>query len=282
MSTTVRDTIRWALDNDEGALIGRNGTIELDLMLRAPHSRDTRPYILEKNAGVFPIDRQGSFTRWRDASIQATKAADILAMGWYEPLRQAEAEQLKDWGVSALPITLRDLEPYYSPIGDQWTSEIAGQRVAVVSCFTQSMKYQVTKGWSAIWCGKLNMPNNVDWAWIQTGHAPKVAQGKNEWPPQVGSWEDAVSHVVQEVIASGARIAIIGCGGLGMIIGSQLKDRGVICIVMGGAIQVLFGIKGRRWETHSIISKFWNDEWVWPLDSEKPGLASSIEGGCYW
>ena len=81
---------------------------------------------------------------------------------------------------------------------------------------------------------------------------------------------------------SGARFALIGCGGLGMPIAKMLKDRGVISIVMGGAIQILFGIKGKRWANHSVISKFWNDAWVWPLKEETPDMASSIEGGCYW
>jgi hypothetical protein len=67
-----------------------------------------------------------------------------------------------------------------------------------------------------------------------------------------------------------------------MPIAKMLKDRGVIAIVMGGAIQVLFGIKGRRWEKHPIISTFWNDAWVWPSEEETPAGAQIIEGGCYW
>jgi hypothetical protein len=52
--------------------------------------------------------------------------------------------------------------------------------------------------------------------------------------------------------------------------------------VLGGATQVLFGIKGKRWETHDVISKFWTDAWVWPSLEETPGGAGDIEGGCYW
>ena len=77
-------------------------------------------------------------------------------------------------------------------------------------------------------------------------------------------------------------IALIGCGALGMVLGSELKKHGIIAIVMGGATQVLFGIKGQRWATHSVISHFWNEAWVWPNVTETPRGASSIEGGCYW
>jgi hypothetical protein len=88
--------------------------------------------------------------------------------------------------------------------------------------------------------------------------------------------------VVSEVVSQGARFALIGCGGLGMPIAKALKERGVIAIVLGGAIQVLFGIKGKRWKTHEVISTFWNDAWVWPSEAETPMNAQSIEGGCYW
>jgi hypothetical protein len=38
-------------------------------------------------------------------------------------------------------------------------------------------------------------------------------------------------------------IVLIGCGALAMPLALRLKKQGMICIVMGGAIQNLFGIK---------------------------------------
>lgn len=278
---TIHAIISRALEADEGALIGRNGTIELDLMTTAPHSKDSRPFILERNAGVFPMDRSGNFTAWREASIEATKCADALAMGWYEPLAEREAQCFKHWGVTAKPLALRDLEPYYAPYDKQWTIHLRNHTVAVVTSFAQTASTQVGRA-HEIWGDRIVIPGDIEWRFIQTGHSPSVAKGTNEWPKGIRSWKDAVNHVVAEVVKTGARFALIGCGGLGMLIGKALKDRGVICVVMGGAIQVLFGIKGRRWETHPIISTFWNDAWVWPSATETPGAAKTIEGGCYW
>jgi hypothetical protein len=51
---------------------------------------------------------------------------------------------------------------------------------------------------------------------------------------------------------------------------------------MGGAIQVLFGIKGGRWKNHDFISKLWNEEWVYPSADETPGAAWAVENSCYW
>jgi ketopantoate reductase len=88
--------------------------------------------------------------------------------------------------------------------------------------------------------------------------------------------------MVAEVVKTDCQIVIIGCGGLGMILAGRLKALGKICIVMGGAVQVLFGIKGKRWENHEYISKLWNSEWVYPSPSETPRKALEIERGCYW
>jgi hypothetical protein len=98
----------------------------------------------------------------------------------------------------------------------------------------------------------------------------------------VTKWQEAVDAVVQTVMKTPARIALVGCGGLGLLIGHELKKKGLIVIVMGGAIQVLFGIRGGRWKHHEVISNFWNDAWVSPAKTETPGLAKTIENGCYW
>jgi hypothetical protein len=272
--------IKAALESDSGALIGRNGTIELEQMIQVTPERLE---ILERNAGIFPVAVHSVFYRWQKESIEATKSADILAAGWYEPLKKAEAEAFQRWNVRALQVPLRTLEPYYVKPEEQWTKLLEGYSVAVVTSFTETAKKQVSNA-KAIWgsYGVLPSFDTVDWHWIQTGHPRSIAQGCNEWPDGIHSWSQAADYVVSEVMKSGARFALIGCGGLGMPIAKMLKDRGVIAIVMGGAIQVLFGIKGKRWEKHPVISSFWNDAWVWPSKEETPIYANAIEGGCYW
>lgn len=273
----ICDTIQNALNNDHGALIGRNGTIELEQMINITSNK---LHILEKNAGIYPIAIHRIFYRWQEDSIKATQSADVLATGWYEPLKEAEELALERWNVKAKQVPLRSLEPYYVD-KDQWTHLLSGHKVAVVTSFAKSASQQVSK-LHDIWGSKNLFPADIDWTWIQTGHPASVARGRNEWPSHIHSWAAAADYVVAEVMNSGARFALIGCGGLGMPIAKMLKDRGIITIVLGGAIQVLFGIKGNRWRTHEVISGFWNDAWIWPSESETPAGADMVEGGCYW
>jgi hypothetical protein len=215
--------------------------------------------------------------------LESIRLCDVLVAGWYEPLKQQEERFLNQTNTLAPRIPLRSLEPYYVAPELRWTHLLAGQRVAVISSFAQTIQEQTDQR-ELIWPLQTEslLPGNVEWIPIQTGYAPILAQGVAGWPADIGSWDVAVQWMVKEVLKSKASIALIGCGALGMVVGAELKKHGIIAIVLGGATQVLFGIKGMRWLNHSVISTFWNEAWVWPKPSETPRGASLIEGACYW
>ena len=280
--------IQKALDSNTGFLVGRFGTIEFEACWVPEITKDIA-FVLERNAGVFP-STVDSIRKWISATKEAFQNADILATGWYAPIVKREQFLLTAWQVTAKQIALRGLEPYYSSPEVRWTKALAGQKVCVVSSFTATMASQVAKGEAAIWpaAGSLWQAEgslwqaNTEWSWVNTGYAPSMSLGRAAWDNDPSSWEEAINYVVERVMATKARIVLIGCGGLGMILAGELKKRGKICIVMGGAIQVLFGIKGARWKNHEFISKLWNEEWVYPSAEETPGGAAAVENSCYW
>jgi hypothetical protein len=164
----------------------------------------------------------------------------------------------------------------------RWTLGLKGKRVAVVSSFADTIAKQLQKG--NVWPEGDMLPSDTEWIPIRTFFPMEISEGDatTSWPPEIKSWLHAVDRVVGQVVASGAQVVLIGCGALAMPIGARLFQRGISVIIMGGAIQVLFGIKGTRWENHPIISTFWNYDWVWPDPSEKPPAAIKIEHACYW
>ena len=275
--------------------IGRNGTIEIEAVFFWIFHRKTQqpsPYPdyirtqISINAGIFP-NTDESIDRWCYAYTESLRELDGLAAGWYKPLEKVEKAIIDTHtDASAFRCPLRSLEPYYVPPHLRWTQYLSGKRVAVVSSFVSSIRKQLYgEKMAAIWTGdRSNMITDptVEWSFVRTGYSPYLAGDKGRWPSAVTSWEKAVEHVVEEVVASKAQIALVGCGGLGMVIGGELRRRGVSVLVLGGAIQVLFGLKGRRWASHSIISTFWNDAWKWPDEDEVPKGAVLVERGCYW
>lgn len=230
--------------------------------------------ILQRNAGVFP---QTMANAWCSAYVNALYSMDACAAGWFAPTKEAEASLLSLCAPRAPRFPLRSLEPYYVAPEFQWTRVLKG-KVAVVSSFTKTIRKQLVK---PIWKDQEFLPN-VEWHFVQTGYSPTLAAGRGDWPEGIDTWEKALEYMVDEVIQSGAKIALIGCGGLGMVLAGRLKARGISAIVLGGAIQVLFGIKGRRWANHDVISTFWNEHWVWPSEEEIPNGAVLVEGACYW
>lgn len=273
------------LDETRGCIIGRNGTIELQSLLgwiKRGSLDSTLLSTLERNAGVFSKDRE-VLNEWAQEYFEANKIADIMAAGWYMPLVKHETDLFQTWNPSCSLIPLRSLEPYYVKPQLRWTNLLAGRRVAVVSSFTETMKKQLEVR-EAVWGTSADtlLPPTTEFQFFQTGYAPRLALGRAEWSPACASWKDAVDRLEADIVTSQCRIVLIGCGGLGLPLACRLRRHGKIVIVLGGAIQVLFGIKGKRWATHDVIGKFWTESWVWPSEQETPMGATLVEDACYW
>ena len=77
-------------------------------------------------------------------------------------------------------------------------------------------------------------------------------------------------------------IAIIGAGAYSLPLAAYVKQLGKIAVQMSGSTQILFGIKGKRWEQIPEISKFFNENWIRPSEDETPKGSTKVEGGSYW
>jgi hypothetical protein len=68
-------------------------------------------------------------------------------------------------------------------------------------------------------------------------------------------------------------------------------------IHLGGGLQLLFGIKGKRWDNPNYgvnefkeyeglmsnsYSSLYNESWIRPLKEETPKNAMKLEGATYW
>jgi hypothetical protein len=248
--------------------VGRNGSTELNLMVDpSPNSRWIP--IIEQVSGIW-----NQHTAFKEAAIAASLQADLLAVGWFEPLIKEEAELLRDF--TGQRISLEDLEPWT----DKYTSLFAGQHVAVISPFAATIQEQYQKR-NEVWPNGL-LPTFAKLTTVRTGFSPSVA-GRNKacaWPAGTRSWSDAVEYVVDQV-PQDARIVLVGCGAVGMPAAAKLRQRGHIVVVLGGILQLLFGIKGRRWAKLPIAEAY-NDAWTNPSRDETPSGFKNIEAGCYW
>ena len=276
--------------------IGRNGSTEMELLTywlyKTANGLPWPPELMAKiqrYSGVWP-PTQDAIEEWATTYLASLRELDGLAAGWYAPYAPTETRILDEYAPQAFRTPLRSLEPYYVEPKLRWSQHLANKRVAVISSFADSIYTQYTAEtpmsktvWSSVKEPETLMPGSIVLMPIRTYFPDTISAGdRTSWPRGVESWKDAVDFIVKQTKALKPDVALIGCGGLGMIIAAELKRAGISAIVLGGAIQVLFGIKGSRWANHDIISKFWNQHWIWPSISETPSAAGSIEGGCYW
>ena len=100
---------------------------------------------------------------------------------------------------------------------------------------------------------------------------------------EFATWFDAYRHMCDRIAGIDFDICLIGAGAYGLPLASFAKKMGKQAIHMGGVTQILFGIKGRRWEQLYADStgKLFNEHWIRPLASETPTNKDDVEKGCY-
>ena len=96
------------------------------------------------------------------------------------------------------------------------------------------------------------------------------------------SWFDALDAMYEQAMATDFDVALLGCGAYGFPLAARLKMAGKTALHMGGVTQMLFGIKGRRWDDDPAASRLYNRYWIRPDPTEVPPGSAEVENGCYW
>lgn len=86
----------------------------------------------------------------------------------------------------------------------------------------------------------------------------------------------------EEIDKQDYEIALLGCGAYGLPLAAHVKRTGKKAVHMGGVLQFLFRIKGKRYIENPKTAQYINEYFVSPSDSDKPQMANVVEGGCYW
>lgn len=220
------------------------------------------------NAGVFPKGPEMAL-RFGEISAEAAKQVDLLAW-WRSPMQDYLIKHVcdSDMGLSVL----ENLEPYYS--STPWTAALKGKKVLVIHPFKNTIEAQYQKRELLF-----EDPNLLPEFDLKVLRAVQTIAGEKD--DRFSDWEEALNYMHQEAMKIDFDIAIIGCGAYGMPLAAKIKNSGKIAIHLGGATQLLFGIKGARWD-HYRVSKFFNEHWVRPSEEETPKSAKKVEGACYW
>lgn len=258
-------------------LAGRFGANELSAIKTFDFKLKTK-YIKVLNylctgAGFFPATIEMG-EKFKDQMINSISQADVMGV-WMLPF---EDYYLNKYGDNNLKTTyLLDLEPW-SVSENPWSASLEGKKVLVIHPFKETIEKQYKRR-KEIFPGTNILPEFE----LKTLKAVQTVAGEKD--ERFVTWFDALEWMYQEAMKIDFDVAIIGCGAYGFPLAAKLKQAGKQAIHLAGATQLLFGIKGKRWEENAAfdyVQKFFNDAWVYPSDEDKPKEASKVENGCYW
>lgn len=222
---------------------------------------------LAKLSGFFPVDEE-MCRRFVQLMIDDFSAIDVLGV-WCKQEKLLEP-QLRH----VTRVRFRDIEPYLHE--KPWTHILEGRRVLVIHPFAETIERQYRERRTRIFDNPMMLPE-FDLMTIKA--VQSIANTKTDFP----DWFAALDSMKRKIESVDFDVAIIGCGAYGMPLAAHVKRIGKKAVHLGGQTQLLFGIKGKRWETgHEEIRRLFNDAWVYPEESDRPEGYKRVEGGAYW
>lgn len=245
---------------------------------------DNDVYIpIERNAGVFnPTPEILELFAYR--YLEDSKLIDMLMSVNYK-------ERFMPLKSNCQFIHFESIYPFF--VERPWTRILKGKRILIVHPYAETIEKQYVH--------KNRLFNNPDILPDFELKTLKAVQSSAYAKVPFKDWFDALKYMEDEISKIDFDICLIGCGAYGLPLAAHVKRMGKQALHLGGGIQLLFGIKGKRWdEDYRILSeagnfgynvpfslnldyfRLFNDSWTYPSDSESPKLAKAVEGACYW
>lgn len=262
--------LKQKLQENSPFMVTRFGANEIGYAYRSIHGLRI-PFKLRHsiaNTGFFPADNKKLLEKFSETYLEACKNADIFGV-WDSS--EYEGDAISEFCPNATLMPLISLEPYY--FENPWSAALKGKKILVVHPFAKTIEKQYSNR-SKLFENKDVLPD-FDLILFK---AENTISGHEKFK----NWFEVLDHSCKEISKIEFDIAIIGAGAYGLPIAAFVKKAGKQAIHMAGATQILFGIKGRRWDEHPTISKLYNEYWVRPDATETPKHHKTVENGCYW
>lgn len=225
-------------------------------------------------SGFFPVDEDSLFA-FADLMDRDLAELDLLA-SW-----RPEERFLDLSGIPKIPLVY--MEPFWSE--RPWTRLLEGKKVLVVHPFAEAIEAQYARRELLF-----RRPDILPLFALRTVRAVQSLGGGDG---TYSDWFSALDAMKRQMDAVDYDIALIGCGAYGFPLAAHAKRTGHQAVHLGGSLQLLFGIKGARWEDPRYGVKEWglpegfypalfNGNWIRPGEADRPAVADQVENACYW
>lgn len=289
----ISDLIYNKLTNNNPCMIARFGAFELStiinyLSIKNP-SHSVWKYIkgeqqewwwnktlmnyMYTNAGFFPPSEE-ALSRFCKLMLSDTKEVDILG-SWQQNERYLE----NYFSTSIIKVNRENSNPFFAK--EPWTRALKGKKILVIHPFSNSILKQYEKR-------ELLFKNPDILPKFKSLEVIKAVQSIGGSNSQFENWFEALDWMKTEMDKCDYDICLIGCGAYGFPLAAYAKRQGKKAIHLGGALQLYFGIRGKRWEGKGYVgtdhdySTLFNEHWIRPSQDEIPNQSNKVENGCYW
>jgi hypothetical protein len=232
-----------------------------------------------KQNGIFPTETD-FILHFNDAFVRDLRQLDfygLKAVG-------TEAAMLAAYRIPAQLVDWQQLHPDRSLVSrpdNCYLPSFAGQRLLLVSPIANLLAERANQStFEAVWAkiGKTWFhPAQVTPLEIPFAMALATRQ---RFPTVLDLLDDTMARIAAERFD----VALVGASGLGIPIAARIKSMGKVAISIGSDLQILFGVRGRRWrERESWRQRFFTDAWIdVPPAYCFPEKDEMVEGGAYW
>ena len=231
---------------------------------------------MRNNMGVFPESIE-TLEKFAERYLQDSPEIDLLgSMNYTEKFMPLRPDVKK--------VHIESLYPFF--VDHPWTLALKGKKVLVVHPFVYSIQKQYEHH-DKVFDNPDVWPDYelITYRAVQSNAGAEVPF--NDWFEALKKMEDDISKIDLD-------IAIIGCGAYGLPLAAHIKRIGKKAVHLGGGSQLIFGIKGKRWDNdgyhwpdlpsdyNTNYSSLYNEYWCRPNEQEIPRNANNVEGACYW
>ena len=277
------NTITELLNSGRPFMAGRLGLFELAAMRMYEFGKKDKYKLVMDNiyncAGFFPNDISLG-NKFLELTKDALKNADFLASNG-----QLCENYFINKCMPAASVVSESFNVFYVFRDEvSWSKALAGKKVLVVTPFTESVlkQYAIRE---KLFPGNEELLPAMELSVYKS--LMTVGDMKDE---RFSDWFQALDYMKNEILKLDFDLAILGCGAYGFPLAAEIKKSGRSAIHMGGSLQILFGIMGKRWDgtrtgkeikIREDIAKYYNENWIYPIE-DRPIGADKVEYGPYW
>jgi len=238
---------------------------------------------LSNNAGIYiseSKERMGDFLieLYCKKYIESIEHSNAMAAWDSAMVEQQQSLRNKD---SKL-IHSRVLEPFYCSMEnyEPWSRRLIGKKVLIINPFVESFKKQKKNNFH-IFKDPIKRIFSEDQEFIFYKSYQTAAGNMLH-----DSWLTTYLNMCKDIQELDFDIALLGCGGYGLPLCDFIHTKlGKSAIYVGGGLQLMFGVMGKRWENiplwKNLIKQ--NDiDFIRPSVDEMLTNMNRIEGACYW